>query len=356
MTASIHFLVHLATRRRNGSARGFIALALAAAFVAPVAADPGGGNGSTGAANPKFVPAGAIVMFGGPEAPSGWLPCDGSDVSRSEHADLFAAIGTTYGDGDGSTTFTLPDLRQRFPLGRAGSGTGSALGEQGGQIDHSHDVSAPTAAAGDHGHAITATAAPAGDHSHGVSGNTGNAGDHQHGVSGGTGAAGAHAHSYSGTVAGVGGHQHVVVYRSATTDPANPIFALWHSGDGQRLMRGRIGGTSASGNIASNDGDQIYQGFGVFGQEFRSGIDGAHAHAYSGTTAGEPAHAHGFSAASDTAGSHAHGFSATSATTGSHAHAISASSVNAGGHAHSLDAGTSDANPPYLVVQFIIKD
>jgi microcystin-dependent protein len=87
---------------------------------------------------PYIMPPGAILAYGGASAPSGWLLCDGSAVSRTTYADLFAAIGTAYGTGDGSTTFNLPDLRQRFPLGKAASGTGSTLGGTGGSIDHSH--------------------------------------------------------------------------------------------------------------------------------------------------------------------------------------------------------------------------
>src|SRR5690606_40101311 len=85
-----------------------------------------------------YPPTGAIVAYGGTDAPTGWLFCHGQEVSRTTYARLFAVIGTTYGAGDGSTTFNLPDLRQRFPLGKAASGTGSTLGETGGQINHTH--------------------------------------------------------------------------------------------------------------------------------------------------------------------------------------------------------------------------
>lgn len=62
-------------------------------------------------------PAGEVITFAGATAPSGFLLCDGSAVSRTTYADLFAAIGTTYGTGDGSTTFNLPDLRGEFIRG-----------------------------------------------------------------------------------------------------------------------------------------------------------------------------------------------------------------------------------------------
>lgn len=65
----------------------------------------------------KFMPAGAILPFGGSIAPAGYLLCDGSAVSRTTYADLFAVVGTSFGSGNGSTTFTLPDFRGRFLRG-----------------------------------------------------------------------------------------------------------------------------------------------------------------------------------------------------------------------------------------------
>jgi microcystin-dependent protein len=63
------------------------------------------------------VPAGAILPFAMNSAPAGWLAADGTAVSRSTYAALFTAIGTTYGVGDGSTTFALPDMRGIFVRG-----------------------------------------------------------------------------------------------------------------------------------------------------------------------------------------------------------------------------------------------
>ena len=64
-----------------------------------------------------IMPSGSVTMFAATSAPSGWLECDGSNVSRSTYSDLFNAIGTTFGTGDGSTTFGLPDLRGEFVRG-----------------------------------------------------------------------------------------------------------------------------------------------------------------------------------------------------------------------------------------------
>ena len=63
------------------------------------------------------VPAGVISPFGGNSAPSGWLLCDGSAVSREEYAQLFDVIGDSYGAGDGSTTFNLPNFTGRTAMG-----------------------------------------------------------------------------------------------------------------------------------------------------------------------------------------------------------------------------------------------
>jgi len=63
------------------------------------------------------IPTGAFVPFGGTSAPSGWVICNGSAISRATFSALFAVIGTNFGAGDGSTTFNVPDLRSRMPIG-----------------------------------------------------------------------------------------------------------------------------------------------------------------------------------------------------------------------------------------------
>jgi len=83
------------------------------------------------------VPVGSIVLYGVATAPTGWILCDGSAVSRSDQALLFAVIGTTYGVGDGSSTFNVPDLRGRVPVGRdSGQTEFDAMAETGGAKTH----------------------------------------------------------------------------------------------------------------------------------------------------------------------------------------------------------------------------
>jgi len=90
------------------------------------------------------APAGVVMAFGGSTAPTGWLECDGSAVSRSTYSDLFSAIGTNFGVGDGTSTFNLPDLRGEFIRGWDNGrdvDSGRTIGSsQGGSVEpHTHD-------------------------------------------------------------------------------------------------------------------------------------------------------------------------------------------------------------------------
>lgn len=102
---------------------------------------------------------GTIAMYAGSTVPSGYLQCDGSAVSRTTYSELFAAIGTAYGPGDGSTTFNLPDIAGRVLIGQSLS---HAIGTTGGSETASvseaqlpsHTHSVPS-----HGHGNTISAA-----------------------------------------------------------------------------------------------------------------------------------------------------------------------------------------------------
>jgi microcystin-dependent protein len=98
----------------------------------------------------SLLPAGVVSAYGGTDAPTGWLLCYGQAVDRTTYANLFTAIGTTYGVGDGETTFNLPDLRGRVVAGQddmggssanrltgvTGSVNGDTLGGTGGEEAH----------------------------------------------------------------------------------------------------------------------------------------------------------------------------------------------------------------------------
>ena len=115
-----------------------------------------------------LLPSGVIVPFaGGPgvtpnpgtlqDVPDGWLLCAGSAVSRNSYSALFAAVGTTYGVGDGSTTFNVPDLNGRVPVGKGANAAVSALNTSDGSVDASRNPN--------HTHSITHTH-DMGNHTH----------------------------------------------------------------------------------------------------------------------------------------------------------------------------------------------
>lgn len=82
-------------------------------------------------------PAGAVLLWGASVAPTGWLICDGSAVSRAGFPTLFTNYGTTWGAGNGTTTFNLPDFRDKVPVGKSGT---KALASTGGSETHAITV------------------------------------------------------------------------------------------------------------------------------------------------------------------------------------------------------------------------
>lgn len=98
------------------------------------------------------APAGVISAYGGTTAPAGWLICNGSAVSRTTYAGLFAVIGTAYGSGDGSTTFNLPDGRGRNFYGRD---TTQVEFDVNGEVGGAKAVTLTAAQIPDHAHGFT---------------------------------------------------------------------------------------------------------------------------------------------------------------------------------------------------------
>lgn len=172
-----------------------------------------------GVASLPTVQAGTILAYGGASAPSGYLICNGDAVSRTTYANLFTVIGTTYGTGNGSTTFNVPNLRGRFALGKATSGTGSTLGASGGSIDHTHTGGS-------------------------VSGSTGNESSHTHGAG-----------SYSADEPGSFGKTFVddnndgITREVATDDHTQVVIGTSGSGSAHNHSAGTLAvGTSGSAN------------------------------------------------------------------------------------------------------------
>ena len=114
----------------------------------------------TAAGNVITMPAGSVTAFAAAAAPTGWLLCNGQAVSRTDYARLFAVIGTTFGAGDGVSTFNVPDIRGRVPAmidGGTGRLTGAQAGGCGGALGN---------AGGEQGHTTTGNEMP--NHGHGV--------------------------------------------------------------------------------------------------------------------------------------------------------------------------------------------
>jgi microcystin-dependent protein len=260
-----------------------------------------GGGGGT-------IPTGVIEMFAGTTPPTGFLFCDGSVISRATYATLFGVIGTAYGAGDGSTTFGLPDLRQRFPLGKAASGSWSTLGQSGGAMNHTHT-------GGSHSHSTPA-------HSHAQVAHVHNLGNSP--SSGG---------GYS--TSSIGGHDHTVPSQSTSSDSHSHSFSDSFS----------TGGGSLSGSTqADPSGVQ------------RSTDSHTHSGSISGSTSSD-SHSHTRAAINtDAVGNHSH-------TTVAHVHDLgnspSGGATTTGNASPTTNAGgaveTDAANPAYQIVHFIIK-
>ena len=109
-----------------------------------------------------IAPVGTITMWPLENPPIGWLTCFGQAVSRITYPDLFSVIGTTYGAGDGSTTFNLPNFIGKFPLGARAAST-PTIGDTGGTWDHAHSQPTHTHTGPSHQHTVTQSAT----HNHG---------------------------------------------------------------------------------------------------------------------------------------------------------------------------------------------
>lgn len=219
------------------------------------------------------VPTGSISMFAGTTAPSGWLICDGTALSRETYSSLFSILGTTYGTGNGTTTFNIPNLKGRVPAGLDTSQTEfNSLGLTGGakqhtlttnempshthtQNSHSHTGSADSG--GSHNH--TATSASAGSHDHTAS--TASAGAHDHdNIS----SSGSHDHSYSwgnnvsratGTLGGVQG---TVRGQSDTTGTRSHTHNIISQGSHTHTVTVDSGGSHSHDITVDNGGSHSH--------------------------------------------------------------------------------------------------
>ena len=146
------------------------------------------------------IPTATIVPWSSASVPSGFLECDGSAVSRTTYATLFGIVGTTYGSGDGSTTFNVPDLADNVPVGKSnnkalastgGANTVTSTGNVGGSTANA-TLSTPQLAS----HSHSSGANPGGGYSNdgGPEGRNSNTGS--------SGSGGGHSHNMSANFSG----------------------------------------------------------------------------------------------------------------------------------------------------------
>lgn len=251
------------------------------------------------------LPTGSVQMFAGGTAPAGWLLCDGSAVSRTTYARLFAVINTTYGSGDTSTTFNLPDLRGRSPIG-AGAGTGLAT-RAAGTIYGAESATITTAMLPAHGHGVTGVTVSTQDLSH----------THPPGTYATSNFDASHTHSLA----------------SAFTDYANAPHTHNPANGGSFIVNSSTGVTLAG----------VASGTVSWGQAGTDSQNANHRHALTGSTAGASVtllHNH-------TVNSGASGPANPSLAT--HTHTLSGTTDNTGG------GGTVPTITPSLGINFIIK-
>lgn len=209
---------------------------------------------------PKGVPTGAILMWPTATPPEGYLACNGQVVSRTAQAALFAVIGTTYGVGDGSTTFAVPNMQQRFPLG---TGAANPIAQTGGAINHTHTNGTETHLHGhttQHSHTQTQHSHVTSDHSHSTGGHSHSTGGHSHSTGGHDHAVNSHQHRTFN-------HNHGKTDESLFHDHFTDFFDYAVGGNFRRQF--------ANGNFAGNHGHNIisesvftFQDGGNFGAGF----------------------------------------------------------------------------------------
>ena len=151
------------------------------------------------------IPTATIVPWSSASVPSGFLECDGTAVSRSTYSALFAIVGTTYGAGDGATTFAVPDLQDNTPVGKSGTkalastggaNTVSSTGNVGGSTAN---ASLSTAQLASHSHSVPVVNSQTGA---GSTIQAGSAGPASNRTSGNAGSGSGHAHNMSATFSG----------------------------------------------------------------------------------------------------------------------------------------------------------
>jgi microcystin-dependent protein len=296
-----------------------------------------------------LLPAGlGPLPYTGDVAPSGWLLCDGSEVSRVTYSTLFSAIGTKYGTGNGSTTFNLPDARGRPVYGAGTHSDVNTLGDSDGVAvslrtpAHSHTDG--TLATDSHSHgagsfSVNSHSHTVASHTHGVGSYTG--GSHSHTVS---------SHSHGAGSFAVDSHSHTV---NSHSHDAGSYAAASHSHGGS------VGAPTNTGKALSGSGSQFsYSGSNhdhsiTASAPGVSGSSGSSAPGTSGSSPGVNGTSSGATASTDSANPSLSGTSGSAApSTDSVAPGISGTSASG---TAGVSGSTGSVTSPYLVTNMIIK-
>ena len=293
--------------QRNGTAPEVAGLALDNVTVTPATLKPL--LDAIGVAITNAVPTAAVMAFSRSTAPTGWLVCDGSAVSRATYLQLFSVIGTTYGAGDGSTTFNLPDARHKVIRGWPNQTTGP----------DANRVLGSTQTPSNNAHTHTITLAAVADHVHSFSTQT--AGGHTH--TGTVAASGAHDHAI--TVVANGAHTHTITVPAAG-DHSHGGFTDDSGTHTHPVSVDVAGSRNQQSMVHSNNSDE-----GIVTSDALIGQSGNHSHNVTTSAAGYHTHA----ATASTFAAHTH--TATSATEPDHTHTVTIAAVAA--HSHT---GTTD--------------
>lgn len=182
------------------------------------------------------VPIGAVMMWPTNTAPNKYLICDGSAVSRTTYEKLFSIIGTTFGTGDGSTTFNLPNMKDKFVMGTSSN---AALASTGGAAT------------------VTLTVAQMPSHTHTQNSHNHTQNSHNHTQNGHTHTLNGHTHGFSGTTSESGWHTHwCTTYNGATGGYEYVRPNGWSGQNGDRAIAGNGNHThSYSGTTGGNSGN-----------------------------------------------------------------------------------------------------
>lgn len=332
---------------------------------------------------------GELIPYAGTALEPKTLWANGQAVSRTTYALLFAKISTTYGVGNGSTTFNVPDLCGRVPAGQDDMGgiasvnrltlavtggiNGDTLGATGGVetnvltsaqlAGHTHAVSGTSAGGSAHSHAISLTSGAESAHTHAISLTAASGGAHTHGVSAVTvSTAAAHAHSFTGgvtssvsagtpggtvatTVATGGSHSHTVSGNTGggLADMANlavTVLLAETLGSGGS-PNARMGGAATADSLQAL-GAAVSQAAHTHFFSATTSTHAGHTHTASSTFTGSAlgTHQHSVTGSISTGGSHNHTLSGATDSGGAHTHSVSGASAAGSAHTHSV-SGTS---------------